>query len=94
MNMIKHGDGHGGIHYHDGLLDIIRVGKMGRLSLLRTFPKIFKGTHVQHPAVSCYQAPAVDFRLGGEVDVMIDGEMMKLNPTRLEVIPGAIDVRT
>lgn len=78
----------------DGLLDIIRVGKMGRLALLRTFPKIFKGTHVQHPAVSCYQATAVDLRLGGEVDVMIDGEMMKLNPTRLEVIPGAIDVRT
>ncbi len=78
----------------DGLLDIIRVGKMGRLALLRTFPKIFKGTHVQHPAVSCYQATAVDLRLGGEVDVMIDGEMMKLNPTRLEVLPGAIDVRT
>jgi len=78
----------------DGLLDIIRVGKMGRIALLRTFPKIFKGTHVQHPAVSCYQAPAVDLRLGADVDVMIDGEMMKLNPTRLEVVPGAIDVRT
>ena len=78
----------------DGLLDIIRVGRMGRISLLRTFPKIFKGTHVQHPAVSCFQAPAVDFRLGDAVDVMIDGEMMNFNPTRLEVVPGAIDVRT
>ncbi|MBK9757306.1 MAG: YegS/Rv2252/BmrU family lipid kinase [Nannocystis sp.] len=78
----------------DGLLDIIRVGRMGRIALLRTFPKIFKGTHVQHPAVSCFQAPAVDFRLGDAVDVMIDGEMMKFNPTRLEVVPGAIDVRT
>jgi diacylglycerol kinase (ATP) len=78
----------------DGLLDIIRVGKMGRVSLLRTFPKIFKGTHVHHPAVTCYQSPAVDLELEGEVDVMIDGEMMKFNPTRLEVVPGAIDVRT
>lgn len=78
----------------DGLLDIIRVGRMGRISLLRTFPKIFKGTHVHHPAVSCFQAPAVDFRLGDAVDVMIDGEMMNFNPTRLEVVPGAIDVRT
>ncbi|MBK7825746.1 YegS/Rv2252/BmrU family lipid kinase [Nannocystis sp.] len=78
----------------DGLLDIIRVGRMGRIALLRTFPKIFKGTHVHHPAVSCFQAPAVDFRLGDAVDVMIDGEMMKFNPTRLEVVPGAIDVRT
>ncbi len=78
----------------DGLLDIIRVGEMGRVSLLRTFPKIFKGTHVHHPAVTCYQSPAVDLELEGEVDVMIDGEMMKFNPTRLEVVPGAIDVRT
>ena len=78
----------------DGLLDIIRVGEMGRVALLRTFPKIFKGTHVHHPAVTCYQSPAVDLDLDGEVDVMIDGEMMKFNPTRLEVVPGAIDVRT
>lgn len=78
----------------DGLLDIIRVGRMGRITLLQTFPKIFKGTHVQHPAVACNQAAGVDFKLDAEVDVMIDGEMLKLNPTRLEVIPGAIDVRT
>jgi len=78
----------------DGLLDIIRVGRMGRVSLLQTFPKIFKGTHVHHPAVTCHQAAGVDFELDADVDVMIDGEMLKFNPTRLEVIPGAIDVRT
>ncbi len=78
----------------DGLLDIIRVGRMGRLSLLRTFPKIFQGTHIHHPAVSCCQAPALDFHLEGEVDVMIDGEMLRLNPTRLEVLPAVLDVRT
>lgn len=78
----------------DGLLDIIRVGRMGRISLLQTFPKIFKGTHVHHPAVACHQAAGVDFNLDADVDVMIDGEMLKFNPTRLEVVPGAIDVRT
>jgi diacylglycerol kinase (ATP) len=78
----------------DGLLDIIRVGRMGRISLLQTFPKIFKGTHIHHPAVACSQAPGVDFKLDADVDVMIDGEMLKFNPTRLEVVPGAIDVRT
>ena len=78
----------------DGLLDIIRVGELGRVSLLRTFPKIFKGTHVQHPAVASHQAASVEFALDAAVDVMIDGEMLKLNPTRLEVVPGAIEVRT
>jgi type I restriction enzyme M protein len=37
MNMIMHGDGHGGIHYHDGLLDINGVFP-GRFDLVFTNP--------------------------------------------------------
>lgn len=37
MNMIMHGDGHGGIHYHDGLIDINGVFP-GRFDLVFTNP--------------------------------------------------------
>ena len=37
MNMIMHGDGHGGIHYHDGLVDINGVFA-GRFDLVLTNP--------------------------------------------------------
>lgn len=37
MNMIMHGDGHGGIHYHDGLVDINGVFA-GRFNLVLTNP--------------------------------------------------------
>ncbi len=37
MNMIMHGDGHGGIHYHDGLLDINGIFN-GRFDLVFTNP--------------------------------------------------------
>jgi type I restriction enzyme M protein len=37
MNMIMHGDGHGGIHYHDGLLDINGIFA-GRFDLVLTNP--------------------------------------------------------
>lgn len=37
MNMIMHGDGHGGIHYHDGLLDINGIFP-GRFDLVFTNP--------------------------------------------------------
>ncbi len=77
----------------DGLADLIRVDEMGRLSLLRTFPKIFKGTHVNHPAVSQSRARVIDFDLSDEVDVMIDGEVLRLLPRRLELLPGVLDVR-
>ena len=37
MNMIMHGDGHGGIHYHDGLLDINGIFS-GRFDVVLTNP--------------------------------------------------------
>jgi len=77
----------------DGLLDVIRVGALGRLSLLKTFPKIFKGTHVHNQAVTTYQAKTVDFDIAAPIPCMIDGEMIDLQPQRLEVLPGALRIR-
>jgi type I restriction enzyme M protein len=37
MNMIMHGDGHGGIHYHDGLLDVNGIFA-GRFKIVVTNP--------------------------------------------------------
>ncbi|WP_159996514.1 transposase [Roseomonas sp. 18066] len=37
MNMIMHGDGHGGIHYHDGLIDINGIFP-GRFDIIITNP--------------------------------------------------------
>ena len=76
----------------DGKLDVILVGEMGRIDLLRTFPKIFEGTHVKHPAVRTAKAQRVVFDVGDEIDVMIDGEAERVIPLELDVLPGAIDV--
>ncbi|MCA9636300.1 MAG: diacylglycerol kinase family lipid kinase [Myxococcales bacterium] len=77
----------------DGLLDIIRVGALSRLSLLQTFPKIFKGTHIHNPAVTTAQARVIDFDIDRPIACMIDGEMLDLQPRRLEVLPGVLQVR-
>lgn len=76
----------------DGLADLIRVGELGRLGLLQTFPKIFSGTHVQHPAVTSAKVKTIDFELEHEIDVMVDGEALRLVPRRLEVLPDALQV--
>lgn len=76
----------------DGLVDVILVGKMGRFDLLRTFPKIFEGTHVKHPAVRTAKAKTIVFDVADEIDVMIDGEAVRVSPLELDVLPGALDV--
>ena len=37
---------------HDGLLDVCVVGAVSRPEFLRTFPGVFRGTHVRHPLVT------------------------------------------
>lgn len=76
----------------DGELDVIRIGPMGRLSFVGAFPSIFRGRHVERPEVEESRAARVDLELAGPVDVMIDGEVMRLELRRLEVLPGALEV--
>jgi diacylglycerol kinase (ATP) len=76
----------------DGLCDVIVVKQLGRFGLLRTFPKIFDGSHLAHPAVSSTRAKSVSFELDAPIDCMIDGEVISLWLTRLDVLPGALEV--
>ena len=76
----------------DGKIAVVRVGELGRIGLLMTFPKIFKGTHVEHPAVTTCQATRVDLEIEEEIDVMVDGEALQVVPRALEVLPGALQV--
>lgn len=77
----------------DGFADVVAVGKLGRLALVCTFPKIFDGLHVEHPAVRTQRARGMTFELGGPCDAMIDGEVLSLWPERLEVLHHALEVR-
>ena len=76
----------------DGLIEFVRWGPIGRLGLLRMLPKLYDGTHVQHPLASRRAVRHVEFNLPEPVDVMIDGEIATLKCRSLDVIPGALDV--
>jgi diacylglycerol kinase (ATP) len=76
----------------DGMLDVIRAGDIGRLDLVRTFPKIFRGRHTEHPRVETRRARRVEFLEPREQPVMIDGEILQLALRSLEVLPRALQV--
>ncbi|MEM9860850.1 MAG: diacylglycerol kinase family protein [Myxococcota bacterium] len=76
----------------DGKLDVIRVGELGRADLLRTFPKIYAGTHVRHPQVETTRAQRVRFTEPRRQAVMVDGEVVELTLKQLDVRPHALRV--
>lgn len=78
---------------HDGQCDVVLVGDLGRAGVLATFPKIFAGTHVHHRKITTCRATRIDFDLSGPLDLMVDGEVIRAQPRRLEVLHGALDVR-
>jgi YegS/Rv2252/BmrU family lipid kinase len=76
----------------DGQADLIVCGAMNRLTLLSTFPKIFRGHHVYHHQISASRVRSIEFFEPSPIDLMIDGEVLHHTPKRIDVRPGALDV--
>jgi diacylglycerol kinase (ATP) len=76
----------------DGQIEYVRWSPIGRLRLLWTLPRLFTGTHIDHPLASRAAATKIDLELDGPADVMIDGEILRLDCRSLEILPGALDV--
>ena len=76
----------------DGLIEYVRWGPIGRIGLLRNFGSLFDGTHVNHPLASRAAVREVEFALDEPVNVMIDGESLRLKCECLSVLPGVLDV--
>ncbi|HEU5223529.1 MAG TPA: diacylglycerol kinase family protein [Candidatus Lumbricidophila sp.] len=75
----------------DGLLDVFIVHPLSRIGLLRVFPKVFKGTHVDHPAVEFKAGRRVAIEADSLV-VYADGERVGPLPVEITVQPGALRV--
>ena len=76
----------------DGYIEFVRWGPIGRLGLLKMLPKLYDGTHIQHPLASRRAVRHVDFNVPVPVDVMIDGEIVSLTCKSLDILPAALDV--
>ncbi|OLB29293.1 MAG: hypothetical protein AUH13_16395 [Acidobacteria bacterium 13_2_20CM_58_27] len=76
----------------DGLIEFVRWGPIGRLGLLRNLPRLYDGSHVHHPLASRRAVRHVEFNVAEPVDIMIDGEVARLECRSLDIIPSALDV--
>jgi diacylglycerol kinase (ATP) len=76
----------------DGLLEVVVIAEIGKLEFLRTFPKVFSGRHVEHPAVTVHRAARVELDADRTLAVYADGEPAGTLPATFEVRPAAITV--
>ena len=76
----------------DGLIEFVRWGPIGRVGLLRMLPKLYDGTHIEHPLASRRAVRHIEFGSEVPVDVLIDGEIATLECLSLDVIPAAVDI--
>lgn len=76
----------------DGMADVVVCGHMNRITLLSTFPKIFRGEHVLHQNITASRVRSLEFFETAPIDLMIDGEVLRHAPKRIDVRPAVLDV--
>jgi len=80
----------------DGLLDLLIVKEVSLSAFLSVFPKVYKGNHVDHPAVLLTTAKRVEIEFDREVELYGGGEPVRPVPAGerivLEVMPGGLGV--
>jgi diacylglycerol kinase (ATP) len=75
----------------DGLLDVVIIRPMSRPGLIRTYPKLFKGTHVTVPEYEHHRVRCVTVAAPGIV-AYADGERFAPLPLTVECAPAALTV--
>ncbi len=76
---------------HDGLLDVTMAASASRTKLIRLFPTVFKGTHVNRDEVKTVRARSITIDCPG-INAYADGEFMCPLPVTVSAAPGALRV--
>ena len=76
----------------DGVVDLVRCDSIGRARILRSLPTLLDGSHLALPFVSSRQARRIEFDVDAALQVSIDGDVVSMRPTYLDVLPAAIQV--
>jgi diacylglycerol kinase (ATP) len=80
----------------DGLLDLVIVRQLSRLALLAVFPRVYRGTHVDHPAIQILRTRRAQITLDRPMTLYGGGEPVATHPAGqpfdLQIQPAALPV--
>jgi diacylglycerol kinase (ATP) len=75
----------------DGVLQVFTVAPLNRASFVRLYPRVFSGSHVDHPTVTIRPARSVRIEVENIVGYA-DGERVGPLPVDIRVLPGVLPV--
>jgi len=74
----------------DGWFDAVILGPLTRWNLLKTFPKIFKGTHGENPAVRFVRGKSARIVTTPKKNMLPDGECFGSTETTIGILPAHV----
>lgn len=80
-----------GAELDDGLLDVVIIKPISKVELLKVYPQLFKGTHVNHPCYEHHRVRSVNIAAPGIV-AYADGERVGALPLSVKALPSALTV--
>jgi len=72
----------------DGYFDVMVLHPVSKLEFIKVFPRVFKGTHITHPAVEIVRSKSV--KITSEAVAYADGERIGQLPVSAQCMPGAL----
>lgn len=74
----------------DGVMEIVLLNELSRFELLRAFPSVFTGKHVDHPKVEIFRGRRL--RVESEQTQLLnpDGEILGSTPMEIEALPQRV----
>ncbi|MFC1934763.1 diacylglycerol/lipid kinase family protein [Chloroflexota bacterium] len=77
---------------NDGLLDMIIFGDMEKTEIMKVWPMIYSGRHIDHQKVSLRKIKRVDIQCDEGALVEADGELLGEGPVSFSVMPSALKI--
>ena len=77
----------------DGMLDLVVLGALGRVELMRWLPTLYWGGHLRHPRVTRELVRSVLVASEAPVPLQLDGEPWGASPFEATVCAGALRLR-
>ncbi|SFB22202.1 lipid kinase, YegS/Rv2252/BmrU family [Lentibacillus halodurans] len=77
---------------NDELFDICILKDISRWKLLRLFPSVFKGKHINHPAITITKGKKVTINSNSPITAHSDGEVIGQTPFNIRLEPLTISI--